>query len=344
MDDVFEQLERAGTSRALFFSDAESGLRAVLVIDDLTLGPAAGGVRTRAYSGTAEAIADAAALARAMTVKCALAGLDAGGGKAVVIDHPGLDRARAFEVLGRRIEELGGIFRTAGDLGTGPADLAAMARATRYVHTEETDLAAAVARGLVRCVEACARVHSGADGLDGLRIAIQGAGAIGSAAARALVAAGAIVTIADVDTARARRAAVATGAEVTDPALVLRSDADVIVPCAIGGVIDESLANDLRAWAVSGAANNLLTGDAAAEALLRRGILHVPDVIASAGAVIEGIGRSVMGLADRAPLIDGLGKTAETVLRRARSEDRTPSAIALEIARDRIAARARSST
>ena len=339
--DIFEELERTGAPRALFFSDAPSGLRAALVIDDLTLGPAAGGVRTWAYPSVEAAIADAAALARAMTVKCALAGLDAGGGKAVVLDHAGLDRRRAFEVLGRRIEELGGMFRTAGDLGTRSEDLDAMARGTRYVHVEEDDLSAAVARGLVRCIEACARVRSGAgaDGLAGVRVAIQGAGAIGAAVARALAAAGAVLAVADVDGDRADAVARETGARTVLPHEILRADVDIVAPCAIGGVIDEAVATELRAWAVCGAANNVITGPAAAETLRARRILHVPDPIASAGAVIEGIGRTVMGLSDRAPLIDRLGETAETVLRRARAEDRTSIAIAEELARERIAAR-----
>jgi leucine dehydrogenase len=166
--------------RQLEWRDAASGLEAILVIDDDTLGPAAGGVRTRSYPSLAEARADAAALARAMTIKCALAGLDAGGGKCVVLDHPGLDRPRAFAELGARIAELGGGFRTAGDLGTTDADLAAMASTCAWVHAG-SDLAGAVARGVVRCIEACAAVRGVP--VAGLAVAIQGCGAIGAAAA-----------------------------------------------------------------------------------------------------------------------------------------------------------------
>src|SRR5262245_21890897 len=120
--------------RAHVVRDVRAGLEAVIVIDDTTLGPAAGGVRTRAYPSAIDAARDAARLAHAMTIKCALAGLDAGGGKAVVVDHAGLDRPRAFRALGEAVEALGGAFRTAGDLGTHAADLAAMAETTRYVH------------------------------------------------------------------------------------------------------------------------------------------------------------------------------------------------------------------
>jgi leucine dehydrogenase len=115
---MLDQMRALDVDRVVLWRDAASGLEAILVIDDVTLGPAAGGVRTRAYRSPEDALADAAALARAMTVKCALAGLPTGGGKCVVLDHAGLDRARGFRVLGERIAELGGLFRTAGDLGT----------------------------------------------------------------------------------------------------------------------------------------------------------------------------------------------------------------------------------
>jgi leucine dehydrogenase len=141
--------------RLIEIDDRASGLRAAIVIDTTTLGPAAGGVRTRAYASWDDAVADARALARAMTRKCALAGLDAGGGKAVVWDHGAWDREAGFARLGEAIESLGGAFRTAGDLGTTAADLAVMARRCQYVHTDEADLTGAVARGLAGCVEAC---------------------------------------------------------------------------------------------------------------------------------------------------------------------------------------------
>ena len=113
MTDLFARMEERGTSRILALSDAGSGLRAFVAIDSLVLGPGAGGVRTMAYPSEAEALADAARLARAMTLQNSLAGLDAGGAKAVVLLHPEMDRERAFERLGRFVEELGGIFRTA---------------------------------------------------------------------------------------------------------------------------------------------------------------------------------------------------------------------------------------
>ncbi|HEU5055883.1 MAG TPA: Glu/Leu/Phe/Val dehydrogenase dimerization domain-containing protein, partial [Kofleriaceae bacterium] len=180
--------------RLIEIDDRATGLRAAIAIDSTALGPAAGGVRTRGYPSFADAQADARALARAMTLKCAVAGLDAGGGKVVVWDHGAWDREAAFERLGEAVEALGGAFRTAGDLGTSAADLAAMARRCRHVHLDETNLAASVARGLLGCAEACLARRRAA--WDGLRVAVQGAGAIGSACARAFAARGARLLVA----------------------------------------------------------------------------------------------------------------------------------------------------
>jgi leucine dehydrogenase len=331
---VLARMRDLPADRVLLWRDAASGLEAILVIDDLTLGPAAGGVRTRAYGSPEDALADAAALARAMTIKCALAGLDAGGGKCVVLDHAGLDRARGFRVLGERIAELGGLFRTAGDLGTTAADLAAMASRCPWVHDDERGLAGAVARGLLRCIEACAGLRGAS--VAGLAVAVQGCGAIGAAAARLLAAAGARLGVADLDPARARAIAGETGAEIAAPADLLAAPVDVIAPCALGGVLDVEAARAVRAWAVCGAANNLLASPEAEEVLVRRGILVVPDAVASAGAVIEGIGRTVMQLPDRTPLIDALGGTARRILEESRATGALPSAVARQLARARI--------
>ncbi len=331
---MFEIMDSEGARRCYFWRDSGSGLRAVLVVDSVALGPAAGGIRTWQYPTVEAALRDAARLARAMTIKCAIAGLDAGGGKAVVLDHPGLDRARAFARLGAFVEELGGLFRTAGDLGTTAGDLTAMAEHCSYVHTEEDDLSAAVARGATRCIEACAAVRGRS--LEGLRVAVQGCGAIGAALARALRAASAEVVVADIDRPRAEKLAGEIDARIAEPDAILTEDVDVIAPCAIGGVVTEELVDELGAWAICGAANNILAGPSVARALAARGVLHVPDVVASAGAVIDGIGRTVMNLPDRTPLIDALGNTARELLEATSSSGRTTEELAVERALARV--------
>lgn len=316
----------------LWFRVPEVGLEAVLVIDSTVLGPAAGGIRTRAYPDRDAAVADARALARAMTIKCAVAGLDAGGAKMVVLDHSGLDRARAFPLLGEGVEALGGRFRTAGDLGTTAADLEAMAAVCRYVHTAESRLEDAAGVGLERCLDACA----GRLGLERATVAIQGCGAIGVAVARELATAGHRLQLADVIADRARLLAAELGCETVAADRVLAADVDVLCPCAAGGAIDLGVARELRARAVCGAANNIFAGARAELELTGRGVLVVPDVVASAGAAVAGLAPSLMRVSDIGPLLERLGTVAGEIIDASAATGRPPSAIANEIAATRL--------
>ncbi|MDF1561908.1 MAG: Glu/Leu/Phe/Val dehydrogenase dimerization domain-containing protein [Deltaproteobacteria bacterium] len=323
--------------------DEASGLEAWIVLDDLTLGPAAGGIRTRGYATADAARDEAAALARMMTLKCALAGLPAGGGKGVVrlpASAAGWRREEAFEALGRFVESLEGRFRTAGDLGTGPEDLQAMARRTRWVHPEEGALAAASGRSARRCFEAIA-ARWGASSLEGISILVQGCGAIGGAVARAASEAGARVEVCDLEEGRAAALAADCGASVVPLAGALEREVDILSPCAVGGVIDAALAGRLRARALCGGANGILAEAEADRVLLRRGILHVPDALASAGAVVEGLGRSLMGRSDTSDLVDRLGSVAAEILEASATEGRPAGEVAIARARDRLSVAAR---
>ncbi|MCG8422676.1 MAG: 3-hydroxyacyl-CoA dehydrogenase NAD-binding domain-containing protein [Proteobacteria bacterium] len=334
-DDLFRVLESRHTPRCTLWSDPPSGLRAVLVVDDWTLGRAAGGTRTRAYPSLAAAVDDAAHLARAMTLKCSLGGVDAGGAKVVVLDHPGLDRAAAFARLGQLIGELGGRFVTSGDLGTNVRDLEIMAEHCDHIHIGESDLSEATARGLLRCIEAVAE-RAGKAGLAGLRVAVQGCGAIGSAVAKKLAQSGVEVLVADIDRDRAEALAADISARHVAADDILVADVDIVSPCAIGGVVTAGVVDRLRAWAVCGAANNIVADAGAEQRMQTRGILHVPDIIASAGAVVEGAGDVIMGLADRGHLIDRLGDTAGEILDESQRTGRPTGQLAQERAWARI--------
>jgi leucine dehydrogenase len=328
-EDLFELISENQARHVLLWSDGASGLRAICVIDDVTRGPAAGGVRLQPYPYFHDALRDAAQLAHAMTQKCALAGLDAGGGKIVVIEHAGLKRQKAFDVLGQRIRDLSGLFFAGSDLGTKSADLEAMAVHSRFVHTDNQGACLGVARGVLRSVEAAARVHGSRD-VRGLRVAVQGCGSVGAAVAAALVDAGATVLVADVDAARAAQVAAQISATVVPVDEVLFSDVDVISPCAVGGVLTGSRVERIRAWGIVGGANNILSSPGVAELLHKRGILYVPDVVSSAGGVAEGIGADLMGLKDRTPLIDRLGPLAEEILLESRKRDVSTVVVASE--------------
>ncbi|MGE0533247.1 MAG: Glu/Leu/Phe/Val dehydrogenase dimerization domain-containing protein [Hyphomonadaceae bacterium] len=329
---ALDALAAAGGARCLMLADEASGLRAFIAIDSLALGPAAGGIRTMPYGEEKKAIGDAVRLAAAMTLKCAVAGLDAGGGKTVVIDHPGMKRGAAFEQLGRFIQELRGLYYAAGDVGTTEDDLAAAARFTAYVHRGGPVLAEAAGQGVLRCMEACAQ-ERGRDGVAGLRVAIQGCGAMGAGVARALHAAGARLVLADTDGARVTSLARELSAEIAPVEAILHADVDIVAPCALGGVITLESVRMLRAWAICGAANNQLANDDVGNRLAEREVFYVPDFLASAGAVISGMSASP---ADAAQRIDGLRETARTVLQHAAAARRLTAEVARAIAYARI--------
>lgn len=340
---LFDPLDAVGASRVVLVRDRASGLRALIVLDSTELGPAVGGIRTFRYASDAEALADATALARTMTLKCALAGLPCGGGKGVVLDGPELDRPRAFAALGDAIESLRGAFLTGGDLGTTEDDVRAMSRRTRYAHAEgpELDVSGSTARGVVIALEAAAG-HAGLGGaepLRGLEVVVQGVGAVGGRIAERLAQAGARLTICDVDGARAADVARRTGARVIPAGEATRTRCDAFVPCAKGEVVDSTVAASIPCRVICGAANNPIVHDGAFEELARRGVVVVPDFVASAGGVIEGIGASVLGLADRTPLLEAIGATVTNVLTRAAETGRGAYEIAREIAGERIAKR-----
>ena len=361
---IESQLLDEGDFRPRIYSitDDGCGLRAFVVVDDTSLGPAAGGIRTRAYGDESDALKEARSLARSMTYKCALAGLQAGGGKGVVMLTPEIDRRCAFERLGSFVDSLDGDFLTAGDLGTTRDDLGALAGATRHVYTDEVGLSAAVGRGCVRAMEACIDVLEGIDPgcsenlhddrqiagdapasggatespLAGLRVAVQGCGSVGFAVARAARDVGAEVVVADIDAIAATGAAEALEVEVVPADRLLRADVDIVAPCAVGGVLTEEVAAGLSTRVVCGAANNILAEPKVEDRLMERGILYVPGPLSSAGAVIEGVGRVVMGLDDCNELIDRVRDSTRRILHGARAQRRRAGAVARELALERI--------
>lgn len=332
----YDLMDQASAHRLMLLRDKPSGLIAVLAIDDVTRGPAVGGIRTLRYASVAKAFQDAQKLASAMTLKTAIADLPAGGAKTVVIDHDGFDRSAGFRRLGEFIEDLGGLYRAAGDLGTTAQDLQTAAAVTSFVNTQGENLGDFTGQGVVECINALA--HSrGIGSLTGLRVAIQGCGVIGSGVARKLSQAGARLIVTDVDRAAAEKLAQQVGAEVVAPDEILFAPVDIVAPCAIGGVITSDVVTRMRAWGICGGANNQLADAAALQRLTERDILFMPDFLSSAGAVVAGAAEALMGGIDPAPLIRRLGDTAREVLASA-SADQSTVAVATAIARGRIEA------
>lgn len=273
-------------------ADEETGYLGVIAIHNTALGPAVGGTRFWNYASEAEAITDALRLSRGMTYKNALAGLPLGGGKSVIIgNNRTLEREAIFRAHGRFVESLGGRYVTAEDVGTSPADMEIVRRETRHVAgllDKSGDPSPVTAHGVLRAMQASARVRWGADDLAGRRVAIQGLGNVGRHLARELRAAGAHLVVSDTDDERVRRVVEEYGAERVSPEEIYSVEADIFAPCALGGVLNDETIPRLKAEVVAGAANNQLLEARHGEALEARGILYAPDYVANAGGIING--------------------------------------------------------
>lgn len=345
MKSVFDTLAAAGHEQVLFCADEAAGYRGIIAIHSTALGPALGGTRLLRYATDEEALVDALRLSRGMTYKNALAGMDVGGGKAVILrGAEPLDRERLFRAHGRFIERLGGRFITGEDVGTTPADMELIRRETRHVKGlagEGGDPSPWTARGVLRAMQAAARHRWGSDDLAGRAVAIQGCGSVGSRLAAELHRLGARLIVADVEPERARRVAAELGASVAPPDAIASAEADIFAPCALGGVLDDRAVQALRAEIVAGAANNQLLEPRHGDALAARGVLYVPDVVANAGGVLSG-GADLFGWsrAEVERRVHAIHDTVHLVLEMAKADGAPPHVAAERLAEQRLRDRA----
>ena len=348
---LFDSPAFEGHEDVHFFSDSASGLRSVIAIHSTARGPAAGGCRMFPYADEQAAIDDALRLSRAMSHKNAVADLDLGGGKAVIIGDPRTVKSGPlFEAFGRSVERLGGRYWSAEDVGVSPDDLAHARKETRFVAGLEGHAAASgdpspvTAEGVMRGIELCGRRALGRD-LAGVTVAIQGVGHVGAYLADKLAAEGAKLVITDVDQAALAAVAARTGARVVTPAEIFDAQADVFAPCAMGGAITRETVGRLKGKVVAGGANNQLGDPDAGRLLAERGVLYAPDFVINGGGIIN-VAAEIRGLqrgeaydpAWVATKLDRLMETLEEVLDRAERERRTPHEVAVAIAEARIAA------
>ncbi|MEQ9640839.1 MAG: Glu/Leu/Phe/Val dehydrogenase dimerization domain-containing protein [Alphaproteobacteria bacterium] len=278
--------------QVVFCHDRASGLKAIIAIHDLTLGPALGGCRMWRYDSDDEALDDVLRLSRGMTYKSAMAGLSFGGGKAVIIGDAKRDKSPAlFEAFGRFIDSLGGRYITAEDVGTSPADFEIVRRQTRHVagiaEGGSGDPSPATAWGVFHGLRAAVEFRLGRDDLNGLTVAIQGLGHVGWALAEHLRKAGARLVVTDIDAARLAAAKAELGASVVDPEAIYDVEADVFAPNALGAVLNDDTIARLKVAVVAGSANNQLAEDRHGAVLHRRGILYAPDYVINAGGIIN---------------------------------------------------------
>lgn len=282
--------------RVVIRQDPASGLRFIVAVHSTVLGPALGGMRLRAYpGGILEALEDVLGLARTMTLKASAAGLDLGGGKAVMLDDGDTGhRSERLQAAARVIDELGGAYITAEDIGTTTDDMDFMARHTRFVvgRSEGSggrgDPSPVTAETVMRAMERGLAAATGSGSFEGRSVGVIGLGKVGSSLAEKLSTAGARVLAFDINAARLEELAAAGVVQpVASTEGVLAEKLDVPAPCAAGGLIDAKLAGSLSCRVVCGAANNPLASADVAAALAERRILYVPDFLANCGGLIS---------------------------------------------------------
>ena len=292
--EVFKRLRETKHEQVVFFRDQHAGLRAIVAIHSTTLGPAIGGVKMTEYASEDAAVEDALILSRALTYKAACAGLNFGGGHTVVIGDPRTQRTEAlFRALGRFIDSLNGRYIAAEGVGTTVEDMDYIRMETKYVvgipssKGGSGDPSPVCAFGVFRGLEACQIFLTGEGVIEGLRVAVQGVGRVGSRIVDMLLARGATVTIADPDAEAISRITAKHAVKVVAPEEIYDVDCDVFSPCALGGVLNDRTIGRLRCRVVAGSANNQLAEERHGAELDKRGVLYGPDYIINSGGLIN---------------------------------------------------------
>ena len=288
---LFDTIASMGHEQLVICNDSSAGYRGIIAVHSTTLGPALGGTRFWQYASDEEAIVDALRLARGMTYKNAVAGLNLGGGKSVIIgNNKTADREMIFRAHGRFVESLGGRYITAEDVGTSTADMDFVHMETKNVSGlagRSGDPSPVTAHGVFRAIQASARERWGSDDLSTRTVSVQGAGHVGYYLAKELHEAGAKLVVTDIDVERVKQVVAEFGARSVAPEEIYGVQADIFAPCALGGIINDATIPRLTCEIVAGGANNVLLEERHGVVLEERGILYAPDYVANAGGVIN---------------------------------------------------------
>jgi valine dehydrogenase (NAD+) len=291
---VFAQV--SGHEQVVFCDDEQSGLKAIIAVHSTALGPSLGGTRFYPYGSEQDALADVLALSRGMSYKAALAGLDLGGGKAVIIGDPATAKSEALlRAYGRFVQSLGGRYYTACDVGTFSEDMDQIARECDFVtgrtvaHGGAGDSSVLTAYGVFQGMRAAAEATWGAPTLQGRTVGVAGVGKVGHHLVTHLVEDGATVVVTDVnpDAVARVRADHPEVRSVADTDALVAGELDVYAPCALGGALTDEVVEVLSARIVCGAANNQLAHDGIEKQLEDRGVLYAPDYMVNAGGLIQ---------------------------------------------------------
>lgn len=347
MMNITEETAPEGFERVVHCHDEASGLKAIIAVHSTRLGPAAGGCRMFPYESLEAARHDVLRLARGMTFKNAAAGLELGGGKAVIIADPKTEKTpdlmRAF---GRFVNHLEGSYYTAEDVGISVTDIQYAAEETPYAagltsgEFASGDPSPFTARGVYLSLREALKLKTGTADLNGIRVAVQGLGNVGMSYAGMLHEAGADLTVTDINRDELAEAQDRFGAAMTNPGQIHLADVDVFAPCAMGGALSKPVIDSLKATIVCGAANNQLADETCGARLHERGILYAPDYVVNSGGIIN-VASEIFQVTDWGWVnrkIDGLAEFTGQILSQAMAADRPPHEIADELVRQRLKA------
>ena len=287
----FEMMREQGHEQVVLCSEPSVGYKGIIAIHNTTLGPALGGTRFWNYGTEEEAIIDALRLAKGMTYKAAVTGLNLGGGKSVIIGDPKMQRREMiFRAHGRFVESLKGRYITAEDVGTSVEDMDFVQMETNHVAGiagRSGDPSPVTAYGTYMGIKACAKEKFGSDSVKGLKIAVQGTGHVGYYLCEFLAEEGAQLVVTDIDAARVQTIVDKFGAQSVAPDAIYAVDAPIFAPCALGAIVNDKTLPQFKFEIIAGAANNQLAEPRHGDELQKRGILYAPDYVINAGGLIN---------------------------------------------------------
>ncbi|HEX3927098.1 MAG TPA: Glu/Leu/Phe/Val dehydrogenase dimerization domain-containing protein [Gemmatimonadales bacterium] len=302
--DAFNEMQTWGHEQVVFSHEPSCGYFGIIAIHDTTLGPALGGTRVWPYASTEEALRDVLRLSRGMTYKSAVAGLNLGGGKAVIIADPKrADRESLFRAHGRFVESLGGRYITAEDVGTSPTDMEFVKRETKHVAgllNLSGDPSPVTGYGVYMGMKAAAKAKWGKDSLAGKTVAVQGAGKVAYYLMKHLRDEGASMLVSDIDQDKVKRVVDELGAQAVTADAIYDAKADIFAPCALGAIINDDTLKRLKVQIIAGGANNQLAETRHGVELEAQGIMYAPDYVINGGGVINVYGELQSWTMDRA--------------------------------------------
>lgn len=344
MMEVFSLLEASDFEQVIFCNDNSSGLKAIIAIHDTTLGPALGGTRMWNYNSEKEALEDVLRLAKGMTYKNAAAGLNLGGGKAVIIGDPRTDKSEAlFRAFGRYVDSLMGRYITAEDVGTFEEDMDYIHMETDFVTGTSSggvgDPSPVTALGIYYGMKAAAKEAYGSDSLKNKRIAVQGVGQVAFNLCKYLHEEGAELIVTDINEEAVGRAVEQFNARAVGIDEIYDVDCDIYSPCALGGTINDDTIARLKAKVIAGSANNQLEKEEHGLVLHEKGIVYAPDYVINSGGVIN-VAEELVGYnRDRAlKKVESIYTILENVFAISREKNIPTSVAANKMAESRIQA------